>query len=135
MNVSSNMPSFNQIKETCLYVEDLSRTEAFYHGKLGLEVIVSVQSSHIFFRAGASVLLCFISERSKVQTNLPSHYASGHIHFAFEIEQDAYEACKQTIISKNISIEHEENWGKLKSFYFRDPDDHLVEVVMKGVWD
>ena len=135
MGDGSNMPTFNQIKETCLYVEDLSRTESFYHGKLGLEVIANVGGSHIFFRAGTSVLLCFISERSKVQKNLPSHYASGHIHFAFEIEQNDYEACKQMITAENISIEHEESWGKLKSFYFRDPDDHLVEVVMKGVWE
>ena len=31
---------------------------------------------------------------------------------------------------------HEETWrAGVKSFYFHDPDGHVLEVVPKGMWD
>ena len=31
---------------------------------------------------------------------------------------------------------HKATWKDgLKSFYFRDPDRHVVEIVTKGIWD
>ena len=125
-----------QIKETCLYVYDLEETKAFYHGKLGLDVIGHVKDRHIFFRAGSSVLLCFIAEATKVESSLPSHYASGHIHLAFEVDQENYNAWKEKISQWNIEIIQEQGWQKgLSSFYFRDPDGHLLEIVPVGIWD
>jgi hypothetical protein len=39
-------------------------------------------------------------------------------------------------MNKGIDIEHEQEWpGNFKSFYFRDPDKHLLEVVQTGMWD
>ena len=76
----------SKIKETCLYVADLHKTKEFYNEKIGLPLISLVENSHVFFRAGTSVLLCFLSERSSEQTSLPKHYGKGHIHFAFEVE-------------------------------------------------
>ncbi|HXH19222.1 MAG TPA: VOC family protein [Chitinophagales bacterium] len=126
--------SFIRIKETCLYVKDLNRTKQFYHGKLGLEVIGFVKDRHIFFRAGESVLLCFISDSTKTEDTLPSHHGSGNLHFAFETTKKQYEAWKAKIKSEGIEIEQEAKWGELKSFYFRDPDGHLVEIAMEGIW-
>jgi len=124
-----------QIKETCLYVGDLEASTSFYRDKLGLEQFAYDKSSHAFFRAGTSVLLCFLPEVSKMQSNLPPHYALGNIHFAFEVEKDDYEKCKEEIEETGINIEHEEAWsGGYLSFYFRDPDNHLVEIVQKGMW-
>lgn len=126
----------NQIKETCLYVSDLDRTKEFYHNKLGLELMAFEESHHVFFRAGTSVLLCFIPEYSKAKQELPYHYASGPIHFAFQVDKDQYEDWKQKIQDAGIEIEHEQSWGnELLSFYFRDPDDNLAEIVMTGMWD
>jgi len=127
---------FTQIKETCLYVSDLEQTSAFYSGKLGLERFAYVEGSHTFFRVGTSVLLCFLPEVTKTKTHLPPHFAEGNIHFAFEVEVKAYERCKQEVLDQGITIEHEEPWkGGFLSFYFRDPDNHLVEVVQKGMWE
>ena len=127
---------FNQIKETCLYVKDLTQTSAFYKGKLGLEQFSYVEGSHVFFKAGSSVLLCFLNEKTKEQGTLPPHYGEGKLHFAFEIDPEAYVACKQELIGLGIAVEHEEGWeGGFKSFYFRDPDGHLAEVVEKGMWE
>ncbi len=126
----------NKIKETCLYVADLPRTKAFYNGKLGFEIIGEVEGRHVFFRAGESVLLCFISEASKQGGHLPPHFGSGQLHLAFEVSKAAYQSWKDTVEKLNIAIEQEYDWGGgYLSFYFRDPDKHLLEIVMQGMWE
>ena len=128
--------TFTQIKETCIYIKDIDRTKQFYHGKLGLPVISMVADRHIFFKAGASVLLCFIAEATAKDQTLPPHYGTGELHFAFETTKAQYEAWKEKINAEGITMEHEATWKDgLKSFYFRDPDRHVVEIVTKGIWD
>lgn len=127
---------FNQIKETCLYVQNLDDTEAFYSGKLNLEVIARVAGRHIFFKAGTSVLLCFLAEATKNEENLPAHFAEGKMHLALEVPSDDYREVKARIHSNGIEIEHEQQWGgDYRSFYFRDPDGHSIEIVPEGMWD
>lgn len=125
-----------QIKETSLYVQDLERTENFYREKLNFEVIAREEERHVFFRAGTSVLLCFLSGATKNDDKLPPHYAEGNIHIAFEVPKAYYKALKKQLELQDITIEHEEHWfDDYYSFYFRDPDDHLLEIVPKGMWD
>lgn len=125
-----------KIKETCLYVTDLERSRQFYNGKLGLAVIGEVKDRHIFFRAGESVLLCFLPEASKLGGTLPPHFGSGQLHLAFEVSREDYESWKSKIKDAGIAIEQEYDWGRgYLSFYFRDPDQHLLEVVMEGMWE
>jgi len=127
--------TIRQIAETCLYVSDLHRTKDFYHHKLGLPLIALVENRHVFFRAGSSVLLCFISEATKNDERLPRHFGQGQLHFAFEVPLKDYETWKSKIGSLDIEIEKEVEWRKdLFSFYFRDPDNHCVEIIMPGLW-
>ena len=131
-----NAMVFTQIKETCLYVHDLIKTKEFYGEKLGLELYSFVNNSHVFFRVGSSMLLCFLNNTIRKQNSLPPQFATGQIHFAFEAGHEDYENCKATIITKGIIIEHEHIWkNNVKSFYFRDPDHHLVEVVEPALWE
>lgn len=123
------------IKETALYVSDLNQTRAFYHGILKLPVITYVEGQHVFFRAGDSVLLCFIAEHSKTKEGVPPHYGSGNLHFAFQCKDGEYEQWKVHVQKNGIEIEQEVVWrANKKSFYFRDPDQHSVEIVERGIW-
>mgnify|MGYP006282758119 CR=1 FL=1 len=127
---------FNQIKETALYVKDLDQTEAFYGEKLDLKLISKVEGRHVFFRVGSSVLLCFLAEKTKHDKSLPSHYGEGKLHIAFEVPGERYSEVKEEILSSGIEVEYEEEWGgQYQSFYFRDPDDHLLEIVPQGMWE
>lgn len=128
MNISS-------IKETCIYIKDIQRTKEFYHDKLGLPVISIVQGRHVFFRAGRSVLLCFIASKTEKETELPPHGASGIIHFAFEVEKEEYEIALKETKERGIPILQEQPWKNgLHSFYFHDPDNNLVEIIEEGLW-
>jgi catechol 2,3-dioxygenase-like lactoylglutathione lyase family enzyme len=126
---------FRQIKETCLYVTDLEQTRAFYEDQLGLPLIGLAEGRHVFFHAGTSVLLCFLPEITRKDDKLPPHYGFGKMHLAFECEQPDYEAWKSKIADAGIAIIQEAEWRNgLKSFYFRDPDNHLLEIVEIGIW-
>ncbi|MDZ7693786.1 MAG: VOC family protein [Balneolaceae bacterium] len=91
---------FSQIKETCLYVQDLDKTEAFYKNKLQLDVIGKEEGRHVFFRVGSSVLLCFIADATKKEDVLPAHYGQGSLHIAFEVPKEQYKEIKAADSSK-----------------------------------
>lgn len=125
-----------RIKETCIYVTDLLQTKAFYANVLGLPVISMVEGRHIFFRAGDSVLLCFIAEKTLQEMELPAHGAAGPIHFAFEVARVEYDQAVQKIEAAGIAILHHHGWkGGLRSFYFHDPDGNVLEVIEEGIWE
>ncbi|HWI90328.1 MAG TPA: VOC family protein [Flavisolibacter sp.] len=122
------------IKETCIYVEDLDRTKEFYAGKLGLPLIALIRNRHVFFKAGNSVLLCFIAEATEKEVQLPPHGTHGVSHFAFEVSKEEYPAALEQIKSCDIEILHEHAWkNNIRSFYFLDPDGNLVEIIEQGL--
>jgi catechol 2,3-dioxygenase-like lactoylglutathione lyase family enzyme len=126
----------SRIKETCIYVTDLEVTKQFYHGMLGLPLISLAAGRHVFFRAGESVLLCFMAEQTKKEKDLPPHGAVGSIHFAFEVERQEYAGAFEKVKQNGIEILHEHKWKNgLHSFYFHDPDKNLVEIIEEGIWE
>ena len=125
-----------KIMETCLYVLDLDRTEQFYHGIMGFPVIGRVEGRHIFFRAGKSVLLCFISEATSRDESLPPHWGKGALHLAFEVSPDQYVRAREELVARGVTITHDQQWKEgVTSFYFEDPDGHVLEIVPEGMWD
>lgn len=128
--------NIRRIKETCIYVTDLEKTKAFYLGTLGLPLISLVPERHVFFRAGESVLLCFIAAQTENEKQLPPHGARGSVHFAFEVDTQQYAAALHKIKEAGIAILHQHTWKQqLRSFYFHDPDQNLVEVIEEGLWE
>ncbi|MEN2992964.1 MAG: VOC family protein [Bacteroidia bacterium] len=129
-------PSLSHIKESCLYIQDTARTRAFYEGLLGLTCIAEVPGQFAFFRLGPTMLLCFVREFSERNPTLPAHGAYGVQHIAFEAPStEAYEQWKAYLSAYSLPIEHEATWrlGR-RSFYFRDPDGHSIEITEPGIW-
>ncbi|MDN3689933.1 VOC family protein [Cyclobacterium jeungdonense] len=127
---------YTRIKETCLYIDDLDKALAFYQGLLEMPLISKAEGRHVFFRCGDSVLLCFLAETTQKETTLPSHYAHGKQHIAFEVKQDDYLATLELVTGKGINITHEQDWGSgRQSFYFEDPFGHVLEIVPEGIWE
>lgn len=127
--------TIKQIKEVCLYFENLHKAKEFYHEKMGFPIIMEEEGHHIFFRAGSSVLLCFVPEVSKHKHEPPPHYAYGPQHIAFEVALDEYEAWKNKITKLGITIIQEQTWKDgLHSFYFHDPEGHVLEIIPPGIW-
>jgi catechol 2,3-dioxygenase-like lactoylglutathione lyase family enzyme len=127
---------FTQIKETCLYFQDLERAREFYHGLLELPIISYVNGKHIFFRAGSSVLLCFNPADSKTKKSPPGHYAQGKPHFALEVSADKYEETKASFEQREIKIIDTVVWGSGQEyFYFEDPEGNVGEIVPAGIWE
>ncbi len=125
-----------QVKETCLYVNDLQKTRKFYEEVMGFEVIGTRENRHVFFRAGTSVLLCFNPEETRKEDVLPPHYAHGPQHIAFEVDPQQYLKWKSDLRAKGVDIIHEQVWrDRFHSFYFHDPQGHLLEIVETGMWD
>ena len=129
--------NFTGIKETCLYITDLEKARHFYHDVLGLEVIHYLPEKHLFFRVGHSVLLLFNPEDSKLKESPPAHFAEGNQHFAFEVPSAEYNNAKQEIQQKGIAIIDTVVWDSgNESFYFRDPEGNILEILPdQGIWD
>lgn len=82
------------------------------------------------------MLLFFNPEDSKKKDSPPPHFGSGKMHVAFEVPQDEYESAKKHILDNGIDIIHEETWSNGRhSFYFNDPNGHVLEIVTPGLWD
>jgi catechol 2,3-dioxygenase-like lactoylglutathione lyase family enzyme len=101
-----------------------------------LPLIALVKDRHIFFRAGHSVLLCFLAEATKNEKELPPHGANGSIHFAFEVRKEDYQNVFTQIKNAGISVLREQQWKNgLHCIYFHDPDENLVEIIEQGLWN
>ena len=128
----------NRVLETCLYSKDLGRTKNFYANILDLVLYGEQENRHVFFKMPDGAVLLFFNpdETSKEGQGLPSHFATGHQHLAFEIPKNDYQAWKERIERANIPIIQEQTWKNgVRSFYFRDPDGHLLEICEPGIWE
>jgi len=136
----SAAPKIAGVLETALYVEDLDRAAAFYEDVLGLKLINKDQRFAGYMAGPRSVLLLFKrgSTRETVHMpggTIPPHDGQGTLHVAFAIPTDELDAWEQHLKSHDIAIEGRTDWPRGgKSIYFRDPDDHLLELATPGLW-
>lgn len=135
------MPKIHGILETCLYAADLARTAKFYRDVFGFPTLVEDARLISFAVTRNDVLILFLRGASLggVQTPfgpVPEHDGTGPVHFAFSIAMEDLDEWRAHLAQHGIAIENETHWplGGI-SLYFRDPDNHLVELATPGVWD
>jgi catechol 2,3-dioxygenase-like lactoylglutathione lyase family enzyme len=131
----------NGIVETALHVEDVGRSAAFYEGLFDLRRLASDNRFCAFAVPGNAVLLLFRKGGTLEPVSIPGgvippHDGSGRMHFAFKISADSLESCERELAEQGIAIESRVNWPLGgTSLYFRDPDQHLVELITPGCWE
>ncbi len=129
------------IVETALDVADVARSAEFYQRLFGLERIAGDDRFCAFAIPGNAVLLLFQKGGAyqPIPTPggmIPPHDGSGRMHFAFKISADSVEACERELALQGIPIESTVDWPRGGvSLYFRDPDEHLVELITPGCWE
>jgi catechol 2,3-dioxygenase-like lactoylglutathione lyase family enzyme len=134
------MPSLTRILETALYVADLDRAATFYKSVLGLPCIFEDFRMRAFDVGGNGVLLLFPQGGSlkPIETpggSIPPHDGSGPVHIAFSIAADELEEWQRYPTEHGVNLEGRTQWPRGGvSVYFRDPDDHLLEIATPGLW-
>ena len=129
------------VLETALYVRDLDTAQQFYERVFGFNEIMREENRlHALSIAGKQVLLLFRIGASVRPTQapggtIPPHDGHGTQHLAFEVTADQIEHWRAKLGDLGVPIESEVECPKGgHSIYFRDPDDHLIELVTRDCW-
>ncbi|MGE0231999.1 MAG: VOC family protein [Flavobacteriaceae bacterium] len=134
------MPKLDAILETVLYVEDLNRASAFYETVMGLAVLHADERMRAFDVGGRGVLLLFVRGGTLEPVTfpggtIPPHDGSGPLHIAFAIDKDEVQPWRDHLARHSVAIEATADWPRGgHSLYFRDPDEHLLELATPGLW-
>jgi len=136
-----DIPRINGVVETILYVEDLAQATAFYTGALNLKPMVGDAARFQAFDAGSGRVLLLFKRGGTLEPTqvpggvIPPHDGHGPQHIAFAIAVRDYEPWRQRLLARGIAIESETHWERGgRSLYFRDPENHLLELVTPGIW-
>jgi catechol 2,3-dioxygenase-like lactoylglutathione lyase family enzyme len=129
-----------RIAETALYVDDLARAVDFYTGLFGCAVLRRDERFCALRIADEEVLLLFRRGGSLEPSHspgglIPAHDGAGPLHVCFGINKDELEPWAEKLRENGIEIESRVVWptGAI-SLYFRDPDQHAVELATPGIW-
>ena len=134
------IPKLARVLETALYVADLDKAAAFYTDVLGLSCIHADHRMRAYDVGGNGVLLLFPQGGSlqPIETPggfVPPHDGSGPMHVAFSIDEDELETWQDHLRRAGVTLEGRTQWRRGGvSVYFRDPDNHLLEIATPGLW-
>ena len=134
------MPEVTGVVETCLYVDDLERAARFYEDVCEFKKLIGDDRFCALSVADRNVLLLFLKGATleSIPTpggTIPPHDGSGNQHVAFAIPAAAEPAWQRRFEERGIAIESTVDWPRGgRSLYFRDPDQHLLELITPGCW-
>ena len=139
-NSQTGPPAITGVIETALYVDDLPRAIAFEEGLFRFPVLQQDHRFCAFDVAGRSILLLFLRGASLEAQQLPwgtipPHEGNGPWHFGLAIPPGSDAAWEAHLRGAGVTIESHVAWPRGgRSLYFRDPDNHMVELLTPGVW-
>lgn len=130
----------NGIVETAIHVKDVLRSTKFYEGLFQLQKMVGDDRFCALALPGNTVLLLFKQGGTSTPVvipggTIPGHGGSGDLHFAFKISAEDLDYWERALADAGVTIESRVKWELGgTSLYFRDPDNHLVELITPGCW-
>jgi len=128
------------VLETAIYVDDLQLAVDFYRRLFGFEVMAEDRRFCALNAGDRSVFLIFKRGASHTAAHLeggtiPPHDGAGPVHFAFAIDRDDLQEWEARLVADGVEIESRVSWPRGgESLYFRDPDNHVVELATPGIW-
>ncbi len=116
-----------------LNVKDMDRTEKFYSEILGFPVIHRTRTKaglqHIELDAGNVTIALFESPELDLTEAHKTMTDDGYLHFAFGTTFDKFDSTIHALKENGIETDGEpRDWGSSVSVYFRDPDNHQLEI-------
>jgi catechol 2,3-dioxygenase-like lactoylglutathione lyase family enzyme len=137
-------PTVTGLLEAAMYVADVARAVAFYRDLFGFEVELENPAIGVLRVPDRRALILFaraiaaqpaITPPNAVDGTIPPHGGSGRMHVAFSIPADAVDPWRQQLTERSVKLEGVVRWKRGgTSLYFRDPDEHLVELITPGLW-
>ena len=137
---SSRRPTIQGLLESALYVKDVERSIRFYADLFAFEPLARDDRFCALNVADRTVLLLFERGSKNVPDRIPGgvippHDGGGTLHLAFAIDTQELPGWEALLREKGIEVESKVRWEcGGTSLYFRDPDDHLVELATPGLW-
>lgn len=140
--MQGHVPTVHGVVETILYTDDLPRATAFYRDVLRLSPMKGDGERFQALDSGQQRVLLLFKRGGTLTPQpvpsggvIPAHDGHGPHHIAFAIGAKDYEAWSARLLDCGVAIESEARWERGgRSLYFRDPDNHLVELVTPGIW-
>ena len=133
-------PPVDAVLETSLYVASLEASRDFYTRLFGFPVYLQDERMVALGVPGRGVLLLFarggsLQGSATPMGKIPGHDAAGRQHLAFAISPDTLLEWEAHLAREKIAVESKITWPRGgTSLYFRDPDNHSVEVATPGLW-
>lgn len=133
-------PEVRQILETAICVRDVARAAQFYDRVFGFTDLVRDERVVVYDAGSATVLLLFKRGATLVDLvlaggTIPYHDGAGPAHFCFAIATETLPGWENHLEAQGVAIEARMRWEPGgTSIYFRDPDDHLIELGTPGIW-
>jgi uncharacterized glyoxalase superfamily protein PhnB len=114
-----------------LFVQDLERTKAFYHGRLALDV--QFEDAHsVGFQVEGTAFIALQVDRAHAQLQgAPTATSAAAATAFFATFSDDVDALHRDLVGRGVDFFQapaDQPWG-MRTAYFKDPDGHVWEIA------